>query len=211
MGRDHHVAGLARRAALVLPLAAVAAGCLGSSSHHAALTASQAVAQAKADGFTKVMLAPGPPAWNCSHEIATTRANIESGVYKMYGRHLRFEKPRYQLEAKLPKVGGNGLVVIIALPSASLAARCVKAEFDIYERTIPGVIRQPYKVIDAATIVVDPNPPGAPGSTSPTATGDYEIYLSNGGVLALGNADTRQSAATVESKLSALVRQISGS
>lgn len=127
----------------------------------------------------------------------------------MFGRKHVFVKPRFQLEAKVPKSIGHGQagVVIIVRPNASLAARCARAEINL----IHVFVKQPYKAIDAATIVVAPHPAGAPGQADPAATGAYEINMSRGDVLMLSGTDTRPSAAAVESRLSELTGQISGS
>jgi len=167
------------------------------------------VAQARADGFRKIFIQRNPAAWSCTPQNPLTRANTATGVYEMNGRKHMFVKPRFQLEARVPKsIGhGQGGVVLIVLPNAALAARCAKAEINM----IHVFTKQPYKVIDAATIVVAPHPPGAPGESDPAATGAYEINMSRGDVLVLAGTDTRPSAAAAESKLAELAEQISGS
>ena len=57
--------------------------------------------------------------------------------------------------------------------------------------------------------MVDPHPPGVPG-TLPGTTGEYDIAFAGGPVLALGLADNRHAAALVEADLRKLAGEIAG-
>jgi hypothetical protein len=57
--------------------------------------------------------------------------------------------------------------------------------------------------------VVDPHPPGVPG-TLPGETGQYDTAVAIGPVLALGISDNRRHAAIVEAGLKRLAGQVAG-
>jgi hypothetical protein len=191
-----------RSVLLIVASAVVAGGCLGSSAHHAQLTPSQAVAHAKADGFIKIYRHPTPPTWDCAHDYPRLGTPEPTGLYRSY------MKPRFELDMRDPHIHSGQGVVIIVLPSDAGAASCAAAEVNqlLHPFTI---IKHPAVQIDRATVVVSPHPAGEPGQSA-KATGDYEIALARGRVLALGNAGTQPEAATLESDMSQLASQIAG-
>jgi hypothetical protein len=194
---------LVARLCSFVTLSVVAGGCLGSSSQHAELTSSQALAQAKADGFAKIYHHVQPASWDCANGYPQLGTPEPTGGYRSY------MKPRFELDMRDPHIRGSQGVVVIVLPSDAGAASCAAAE--INELLHPfTVIKHPAKQIDDATVVVSPHPPNAPGETYAKATGDYEISLARGRVLALGNASTQPEAATLESDMSKLASQIAG-
>jgi hypothetical protein len=200
---------MTRAAILAVLLAAVAAGCLGRSSAHGVMTGDQARAQAVHDGLAAPRLEPNPASWGC-----TSRPPY---LDQLSGRPQRagYVHPRYSLVAgdrRIPPRGGSAraTMVVIVLPKPAAAARCARAvlAYDEYQGGL-GHPSEPYQVIDAMTVVVDPHPPGAPG-TLPGETGQYDTAFATGPVLALGLSDNRRHAAIVEADLRRLAGEIAG-
>jgi hypothetical protein len=176
--------------------------------HGAQLTASQALAAAKADGFTRVVRIPSPGSYGCYPGQVVLGPSQPTGKYKSY------LKPEFALEVTDPNVHGPvpGFAIVVR-PTAADAAKCAKAEIQQLKHSPFGASQQqPYKVIDDATIDLSPHPAGTPnGRTSyAKATGDYQIYLSHGRVLAMAEAFTQPDAATAENDISKLASQIAG-
>jgi hypothetical protein len=200
---------MSRAAILAVLLAAVAAGCLGRSSAHGVMTGDQARAQAVHDGLAGARLQPNPASLGC-----TSRPPY---LEQRAGRSQRagYVHPRYSLvvgDRRIPPRGGSAraTMVVIVLPKPAAAARCAGAIL-LYDEHLGGVGHpsEPYKVVDAMTIVVDPHPPGVPG-TLPGQTGQYDTAFATGPVLALGLSDNRRHAAIVEADLRKLAGEIAG-
>ncbi len=176
--------------------------------HGGQLTAAQAIETAKADGFTRVARISSPGSYGCYPGLVNLGPSQPNGKYKSY------LKPEFALEVTDPDVHGPvpGFAIVV-LPSAADAAKCAKAEIQQLKHSPFGAAQQqPYKVIDEATIDLSPHPAGSPnGRTSyAKATGDYQINLSRGRVLAMAEAFTQPDAATAEKDISKLASQIAG-
>src|SRR6266545_705345 len=163
-----------RRFVGLVALGAVAAGCMGGGSQHGTLSANDALAQARKDGFVKPERDTQPASWLCDRKSARMGPTTPSGNFANFVRPsyvLRFE------DARVPATADNtariGLMVIV-FPDASLARRC--AEAGMYQAMhIPvhrsataarGPYRR-YKVIDSTTVEVAIHAPGAPGFEFP--------------------------------------------
>jgi hypothetical protein len=198
-----------RAAMVAVLLAAVAAGCLGGSSAHGVMTAEQAQSQAVHDDLAAPALQPNPSSWHCT----------SSPPYfeQLAGRLHRpgYVHPRYSLVAGdrgIPPRGGSAraTLLVIVLPEPAVAARCARAiRLEDEHLSDTGHPSEPYKVIDSMTVVLDPHPPGVPGSL-PGETGEYDTAFATGPVLALGISDNRRHAALVEADLQRLAGQIAG-
>ncbi|HEX5261869.1 MAG TPA: hypothetical protein VFW18_10380 [Gaiellales bacterium] len=199
---------MARAATVAVLLAAIAAGCLGRSSAHGVMTAAQAQAQAVRDGLARPQLQHDPSSWRC------TSTPPYLGQLSATMHHRGYVHPRYSLVAgdrRIPPRGGSAraTLLLVVLPRPSAAARCARSILLYDEHLSSGVPATRYKVVDRATIVVDPHPPGVPG-TLPGTTGQYDIAFAGGPVLALGLADNRHASALVEADLRKLAGEIAG-
>jgi hypothetical protein len=197
-----------RRVALLAVLALAASGCFDSSADHAELTASEAVSKAKADGFVNVTLVSKPPSMSCQPNF------VDLGPHQTTGRDKSYTKTLYQIDMNDPKVHAPDVAggpLIVVLPSAADAARCAASEIGEVEHPPLEREKRPYKLLDAATIVVSPHPANSPGQIYAKSTGDYQIFLSRGRVLALGEVLTQPDAAKLEADAKKLVGQIAGS
>jgi hypothetical protein len=197
-----------RGATVALLLLVVAAGCLGHSSTHGVMTAPQARAQAISDGLAEPHLQHDASSWHCT-STAPYLGQLAGTI-----RRPGYVHPRYSLVAgdrRIPPRGGaaRATLLLVVLPRPAAAARCARSIPLYDEQLSPGGPPTRYKVVDPATIVIDPHPPGVPG-TLPGETGEYDIAFASGPVLALGIAYNRRNSALVEGDLRRLAGQIAG-
>jgi hypothetical protein len=206
-------------AVLLATLATLAAGCLGSgSARHSTLAPSQAVGQARSDGFVGVVIDHAAASWLCNRHGAIL------GPAQPTGRYRRYLRPTYSMEfsdPRIPPKDGNTAQAgfdVVVMPTARIAARCARA--GIYsdehslvhngQRTLGSHPKmRPYTVISPTIIQVYKAPPGAPGVPA-GMTGDYDVWLSHGRVLALGEAYNVPNAGIVSTDLAKLAAQIAG-
>jgi hypothetical protein len=103
--------------AVVATLAAVAAGCLGSGSQHATLSANDALAQARNDGFVNPKRGPGQ-SWHC-----VPPSESDALPYR----------PNYSLtfgDKRVPPASGNSAriaMMVVVFPDAATAEQCARA------------------------------------------------------------------------------------
>lgn len=206
-------------AVLLATLATLTAGCLGSgSARHSTMTPSQAVAQARSDGFVGPVIQRAPASWLCNRHGAIL------GPAEPTGRYRRYLRPRYSMEfsdRRIPPRDGNtaqAVFDLVVMRNARIAARCARA--GIYsdehrlvhngQRTLgPHPKMRRYTVISPTIIQISKTPPGAPGVPA-GMTGDYDVWLSHGRVLALGLAYNVPNAGIVNADLVKLAAQIAG-
>jgi hypothetical protein len=108
-------------------------------------------------------------------------------------------------------------LLIVVFGDAETAKRCARA--GIYRDThIPtdtsappsSRIYRPYKLIDPTTIETYMHPAGSPGSASAGDTGQYETFIANGRVLAVGQAYNEPHSEIVRDDLERLAAETAG-
>jgi hypothetical protein len=172
-------------------VAGLAAGCMGSGSH-GALTADQAIAQAKKHGFVQVKRQPDRQPWRCG--------GGKSPVLKFGPNpgdpHHPYVRPRYWFlfgDRRAPVAAdgsGRVLMAVVVFPTASEAARCARA--GIHQAKHSG---QPYRLIDGTTVAWGHQPT------------NFETYISRGQVLASGLAHNAHDSAIVRTDLLRVANQ----
>jgi hypothetical protein len=201
-----------RAVAILAPAGAVliaAAACVGGSSSHATLTAAQAIAQARADGFADAVRRPPAESWRCApHEIAT-------GPVQTTGRYAKYTRPVYSIEfgdKRAPAGADNtariGMIVVV-FHSSEFAAACAKAEIESGKTVRSHGKVMPYRVISPTTIEHGMRPPNTPGSP-PGETGEFDTYLADGRALALGIAYNEHDSQIVQDDLARIAHEIAG-
>jgi len=186
-----------------------AAACVGGSSSHATLTATQAIARARANGFINPVRRPPGESWRCApHEIAT-------GPVQTTGRYAKYARPVYSIEFgdKRAPAGADdtariGMIVVV-FHSAKFAAACAQAEIETGKTVRSHGKVMPYKVISSTTIEHGMRPPNTPGSP-PGETGEFDTYLADGGAFALGIAYNAHDSQIVQDDLARIAREIAG-
>jgi len=191
---------------------------MGGGSHHATLSATDALAQARADGFVNPKRDAQPASWRCD------RRSWDIGPTKPSGRYANYVRPSYALgfnDKRVPAGPENTAriaMLVIVFPNASLAKRC--AEAGIYQAMhIPvdpsnplgfGPPYRPYKLIDSTTVETSMHAPGAPGFGNPEDTGEFDTYVVNGRVFALGLAYNEPHSKIVREDLERIAAEIAG-
>ena len=196
--------------AVLAALGAVAAGCMGGGGHHPTLSASDALAQARSEGFVRSVRAKQPPTYLCAEHQFQVGSSTS-------GRDAGYTRPSYQLAVNNPRrhAGpGNAprsAMLITVFPDAATARRCADAGvyLDLHPPPVGNNASIPRRQIDPTTIVINEHPPGAPGSL-PGETGEYDIFLANGRVFAQGLAGNAADAKIVREDLERLAAEIAG-
>lgn len=185
-----------------------AAGCAGGSDRHATLTASQALHQARADGFVRVRSGPNG-SWRCApHEF-------DIGPAQTTGRYSRYARPVYSVEfgdTRAPAHAGNTArigMVIDVFRSAAFAARCAEAGIESERSASSHGKPLPYRVISATTIEHGMHRADTPGNT-PGATGQFDTWLADGRAFAWGLAYNLHDSRIVQEDLARLAHEIGG-
>ncbi len=159
--------------AVLAILGAVAAGCLGGGSQHTTLSASDALAQARADGFAKPKRV-GSVAGRCDGETWDQARPDEVGT------DAHFVVSNYDLvfdDKRVPLVSDNTAriaMMVVVFPDAATARRCADALIYQVMHAGPSV---PYKVIDSTTVQTHPN---ARGVEFPEDAGEYNTSFARG-------------------------------
>ena len=193
-------------------IAAVATGCMGGGSHHATLSASDALAQARGDEFVKASRAKRPPTYRCAVH------DFELGI-STSGRYAGYVRPTYQLaidDSRVHKGSGNVAriaMLVTVFPDAATARAC--AEAGIYVDLHPdpafkGSARLPRRQIDSTTVVIDEHEAGRRGDSFRDDTGQYDIFLADGRVFAQGLAYNVPHSKIVREDLQRLAAEIAG-
>jgi hypothetical protein len=203
--------------AVLAILGAVAAGCTGGGGHHATLSASEALAQARKDGFVRPRRDSAPASWYCEARYS------DQGPPTPTGRYANYVRPSYALgfnDRRVPAGPENtariGMLVIV-FPTAAIASRCAAAgvyqamhiPVDPDDATGHFELR-PYKLIDATTVETYMHARGAPGFEFPDDTGSYETYFARRRVFALGIAYNEPHSTIVREDLERLAAEIAG-
>ena len=108
--------------AAVATLGAVAAGCMGGGSHHGTLSAADALAQARDDGFVNPRRGPAQ-SWHCD---AKPSESDSPPARPNYG--VVFDDKRVPLA---PRNSVRIAMMVVVFPDAATAKRC--AESGMYE------------------------------------------------------------------------------
>lgn len=188
---------------------------MGGGSHHGTLSAKDALARARDDGFVKPALGP-PGTWHCTR----TSGGFGPATSSRDGKTVR---PTYALtfgDRRVPDAPDHGArigMMVVVFPNESIAARC--AEAGIYQAMhvpvdqsdlTPGGPYRPYKLIDPTTVETAMHPPGAPGSQNRVDDGVYQTWLAHGRVFALGLASNGPHSKIVREDLERLAAEIAG-
>ena len=178
---------------------------MGGGSQHATLTAADALAQARRDGFVKPKRGPGQ-SWHCARPSESDSLPLRPNYSLVFG------------DKRVPPASGNSAriaMMVVVFRDAATAKRC--AEAGIYGATHTPVRPShplgpfiPYKLIDSTTVKTHMHAPGAPGSASPADDGEYDTWLANGRVLALGLAYNEPHSKIVRDDLERLAGEIAG-
>jgi hypothetical protein len=189
-------------------LGAVAAGCLGGGGH-ATLSAGQALAQARSDGFQRSVLARRPATYLCGER------RFQTGI-STSGRDAGYTRPTYQFEVNGSRgAAGNVsgiLMMVTVFPHAALARRCADAGIylDLHPLPVGNSARVSRRQIDSETVLIGEHKPGAPGAMSPQDTGQYDVFLADGRVFAQGVAGNEHDTKIVREALERLAGEIAG-
>jgi hypothetical protein len=191
--------------AVLATLGVVAAGCLGGGSQHATLSPSDALAQARGDGFVKPHRGPGQ-SWHCARP-----SESDSPAYR----------PNYSVsfgDKRVPPTSGNTAriaMMVVVFPDAATAKQCAKA--GIYGAMHTPVHPSnplgpfiPYKLIDSTTVETGMHAPGAAGFANSEDDGEYETWIAHGRVFALGLAYNEPHSRIVRDDLQQLAAEIAG-
>jgi hypothetical protein len=213
------VAATAGVAAVVLMLA-LAAHSRHAPAPRSVASQAQAVSIAKGDGFTVQLGSPG------IHPLTCTRKGLDFGTIAQGTRPAaRAIEPRYVLsitDRKLhPLRDGNngptngGILLLLALPSRAAAKRCAAAGIYGAQHRIAAVTQQgqtpgatlPYTMFSAVTVDINPHGAKAAGFIRGT-TGEFDTYMAQGHVLAIGQTSNETQATIAEADLRQLLSQI---
>ena len=186
-------------------LGAVAAGCMSGGSPHGTLSASDALAQARKDGFLKPARVSRPPVYECS------RHRFERAVTSS-GRFSEYRRPSYALvftDRHVPVTFDTVRVamLITVFPDAATAARCARA--GIFQAMhIPT--NSSSRLIDPTTVLSVMHAPNAPGFEVPDDTGQYNTFIAHSRVFAQGLAYNEPHSKIVRQDLERLAAEIAG-
>src|SRR3954447_10717194 len=200
-------AGLSALAAI----GAAAAGCMGGGSHHSALSASAALAQARSDDFARPVQSRRPPTYLCAEH------QFELGS-STSGRYAGFTRPTYQLafeDSRVHTGPGNAsriLMLITVFPDAATARRCAAAGIylDMHPTGTDAGSRLSRRMINSTTIVIDEHEPGRPGDSYLDDTGQYDTFIAQGRVFAQGLAGNVPHSKILRDDLERLAAEIAG-
>lgn len=200
-----------RRAIGLASVMVLAAGCMGEDSHHSTLSASDALAQARADGFVRPVRDTQPPSYKCVGHF------VDVGPPQPTGRYAGYVRPSYALafnDRRVPPGPENVAriaMLVIVFRDAATAAECARAATfsEIHPTGTSGSARLSRRMIDPTTIVINEHPPGQRGS-SPDETGEYDTFLARGRVFAQGLAYNEPHSKIVREGLERLAAEIAG-
>ena len=198
---------------MVAAVGLVAAGCLGGGSQHATLSASDALAQARKDGFVNPKHVRSV-AWRCDGKTWDQARPDDVGTdahFVVSNYDLVFDDRRVPLESDNT---ARIAMMVVVFRDADTARRCadafvyqsMNAPSDPSNPTGPHI---PYKVIDSTTVAMHPHAPGGPGEF-PEDTGDYNTMLARGRVFGLGFSRNMPHAKIVRQDLERLAAEIAG-
>jgi hypothetical protein len=186
---------------------------MGSESRHATLSASDALAQARADGFVRPTRDTFLPSYECDgHYIDVGPPQTTTGRYADYVH------PSYAFAFSDRRVHVARIAIrITVFPDAATAARCARASIYAAKHiplgrnptATPGPTR-PYKLIDSTTVETYMHPPGQPGEVFPDDTGQYETFLARGRVFAQGVAYNEPHSRVVREDLERIAEEVGG-
>jgi hypothetical protein len=198
--------------AVVAALGVFAAGCLGAGSQHATLSASDALAQARKDGFVNPKHVRSV-AWRCDGKTwdqARPDAVGADAHFVVSNYELVFDDKRVPLESDNT---ARIAMLVVVFPDAGMARRC--ANSFVYQSTHspsdpsnPTGPHIPYKVVDSTTVEMHPHAPGS--AVFPEDTGDYNTMLARGRVFGLGFSHNMPHAKIVRQDLDRLAAEIAG-
>jgi hypothetical protein len=204
--------------ALLAGLAVVIAGCgfaadsRGSSS---TMTATEALHQARADGFTR-------PARKAGESYRCDPHRIDVGPANPTGDYADYQVPSYGLEfgdRRAPpdkEDTARIAMTVLVFRDANSATRCARAGLYMTQHQpvhstafLPGRSTQtfPYRMITPTTAETHMHGPDAVGQL-PMTDGYYETWLSYGRVLAFGLAYNAKHALVMRTDLDRIARQI---
>jgi hypothetical protein len=180
--------------------------CAGGSSSHPASTLAQAVHQARADGFVDPMHGPDE-SWRCAPH------QVDIGPARTTGRYAGYVRPVYSIEfgdrrapARADKTARIGMIIAV-FTSARFAAMCATAEIETERSFTSHGKLVPYKVVSPTTIEHGMRRAGAPGSP-PGETGQFDTYLADGPVFAMGMAYNLRDSKIVQDDLARLAHEL---
>jgi hypothetical protein len=200
-----------------LAVTAATAGCAGGGSGPSTLTATQALHQARTDGFTRAGRGPSE-SWRC-----TSRAT-KVGPAQTTGPYSKYRRPVYTIEfgdRRAPPTHDNTgriAMAVFVFADARFAARCARAGIYTSEHQPihPDAVALghrsktfPYKLIAGTTVETHMHTGRVPGEVFPN-DGQYETYLASGQAFAIGLAYTEHDSRTVQRDLARIAAQISG-
>jgi len=198
--------------AVVAALALVVAGCLGGGSQRAMLSATDALAQARKDGFVNPKHVRSV-AWRCDGKTwdqARPDAVGADAHFVVSNYELVFDDKRVPLESDNT---ARIAMLVVVFPDAGMARRC--ADSFVYQSTHspsdpsnPTGPHIPYKVVDSTTVEMHPHAPGS--GVFPEDTGDYNTMLARGRVFGLGFSHNMPHAKIVRADLERLAAEIAG-
>jgi hypothetical protein len=192
----------------LIAAALAATGCAGGSSSHVAMTATQAIHQARADGFVDVGRRRAG-SWRCApHAFGV-------GPAQTTGRYSDYARPVYSVEfgdRRAPAHADNTARVGMAVDvfrSAAFAARCAKSALESERLLMSHGKLLPYKVISDTTVEHGMHPVDTPGNT-PGDTGQFETWLADGRAFAWGIAYNAHDSRIVQADLARLAHEVGG-
>ena len=185
---------------------------MGGGSHHPTLSASEALARARSDGFVRPVQANRPPTYLCGEH------RFELGI-STSGRYEGFTRPTYQFEFDDSRVhagpGNVGRIImqVTVFPDAATARRCAEAGIylDLHpEAAFQGSARLSRRRVDLTTVVIDEHKAGRRGDSFRDDTGQYDTYIATGRVFAQGVAYNVPHSRLVREDLERLAAEIAG-
>jgi hypothetical protein len=195
-----------------LVVTVLAAGCAGGgTAHHRTFTVAQALRQARADGLMGPVRVGDPGSLRCDKRA------LDFGPAQATGRYAAYQRASYGIEfddRRAPPradVARTGMEVFV-FDSARFAARCAHAGIYSQEhaQVHPGSPRLlPYKVISPTTVELGMHKSGTPG-TERGQRGEYETYLADGRVFAIGLAYNPHDSQIVQTDLVRIAGEIAG-
>jgi hypothetical protein len=200
---------------LAIALVVLVAGVVAGSSSQATLTASQAVDQARRDGFTRPTL-QGKGSYLCGAQ------RFDIGPADPTGQYADYRVPSYGLELGDRRVPpdkdntGRILMLVLVFRDAGFAARCAHAGLYMTEHQpvdssafLLGrpTKTYPYRMITPTTVETHWHGREARGQVAGT-DGYYETWLSHGRALAFGSAFNAKDAEVLRTDLDRIASQI---
>jgi hypothetical protein len=188
---------------------------------HAVASQAQAISIAKRDGYNVQLGSPGIHPLTCTSR-GLAFGTIQPGTPQVAGTIL----PRYVVSITDHKLhplrdGSNGpttggILLLLALPSAADAKRCAAAGIYTAQHqptSSPSTQGQnpvpttPYRMFSPVTVDINPHSPNAAGFI-PGTTGQFDTYMAQGHVLAIGQTYNEAQATIAEADLRQLLSQI---